>query len=250
MSYIKKIAKYVARFWLGRVFGFFATIPNRFKRHIISPPKFVAHSDWIEYLSKEFNKPGVRVLEVGSRVVTGSNNRSKFDKAEYVGFDFYEGENVDVAGDAHKLSTYFNSNEKFDLIFSSAVFEHLHMPWVVAEEIDKLLNIGGCVFTETHFSYSSHERPWHFFQFSENGLRALFCSAMGYKLIDSGMSNPMIGYFSDKSDGYLRYGVISELYCHSGLLVQKQRSIENFNWHNVDIDDVVEGKRYPLSTNL
>ena len=57
--------------------------------------------------------------------------------ASYVGFDFYPGENVDVVGDAHKLSSYFGHDEKFDLIFSSAVFEHLHMPWIVAQEIQK-----------------------------------------------------------------------------------------------------------------
>lgn len=42
------------------------------------------------------------------------------------------------------------------------------MPWKVSIEIIKLLKINGCVFIETHYSYSTHERPWHFFQFSQN----------------------------------------------------------------------------------
>ena len=29
------------------------------------------------------NKPGIKVLEIGSRVVTGANLRGPFDKAEY-----------------------------------------------------------------------------------------------------------------------------------------------------------------------
>ena len=121
-------------------------------------------------MSQNFNKPGLNILEVGSWNVTGSNRRQFFSHANYVGFDYYDGENVDVVGDAHKLSYYFEDEEKFDLIFSSAVFEHLHMPWVAAEQISKLLKPGGHVFIETHFSFSSHERPWHFFQFSDMAL--------------------------------------------------------------------------------
>jgi hypothetical protein len=70
-------------------------------------------------------------------------------------------------GDAHKLTTYFKEQEKFDLIFSSAVFEHLYMPWVAAMEIEKMLKAGGYVLIEAHFSFASHERPWNFFQFSQ-----------------------------------------------------------------------------------
>ena len=59
------------------------------------------------------------------------------------------------------------------------------MPWLVAAEIAKLLKIGGIVFVETHFSFSSHERPWHFFQFSDMALRALFSPALGFECIEA-----------------------------------------------------------------
>ena len=233
------------RFFIKKL-GFLATIPARIFNHKIAKPIKVSHETWVEYLSEQFNKPGLRILEIGSRVVTGINLREKFNKADYIGFDFYKGDNVDVVGDAHKLSSYFSKSEKFDLIFSSAVFEHLYMPWVVAEEIDKLIAIGGFVFIETHFSYSSHERPWHFFQYSEMALRALFNNAMGYELIDSGLSNPMLGYYTHSSNEYLRYKLIPELYCHSEILVRKVKENNTFDWRNVKIDEIVEGKRYPL----
>jgi hypothetical protein len=54
------------------------------------------------------------------------------------------------------------------------------MPWLVAEEMAGMLNVGGFVFVETHFSYSSHERPWHFFQFSDMALRVMFPEARGF----------------------------------------------------------------------
>ena len=173
--------------------------------------------------------------------------RSRFSEAEYVGFDFYPGENVDVVGDAHRLSQYFAGQERFDLVYSSAVFEHLHMPWVVAVEIQKMLKVGGYVFVETHFSFSAHERPWHFFQFSDEGLRALFNKSLGFDLVDSGMSNPIAGFFTQAAEPYLKYTPVTELYCHSEILCRKQREVEGFEWNQLDLDSVVEGTRYPLS---
>jgi hypothetical protein len=175
----------------------------------------------IDYLVDRFNKEGVRVLEIGSRNVTGAILRSKFSKGTDIGFDFYPGENVDIVGDAHKLTTYFKDQEKFDLIFSSAVFEHLYMPWVAAVEIQRMLKVGGYVFVETHFSFSSHERPWNFFQFSDVGLRSLFSSALGFDLIEKRMCNPIHGFFSHKANKDLRNRRVSELYCHSEILCRK-----------------------------
>jgi hypothetical protein len=230
---------------LRTALGALATLPFNRRLPAISPPKQVSHGRWAGYLSAEFNRPGMRVLEVGSRVVTGANCRSLFARAEYVGFDFYPGPNVDVVGDAHRLTTYFPEGTKFDLIFSSAVFEHLHMPWLVAEEIQKLLPIGGMAFVETHFSYSAHERPWNFFQYSDMGLRALFNRSLGFELVDCGMSNPIGGYFTKASEPYLRYGAIRELYCHSEILVRKIDAAEGFDWRRVEMDSIVDGTRYP-----
>jgi len=187
----------------------------------------------------------MRILEIGSRNVTGANLRHRFSSAEYVGFDIMEGENVDIVGDAHQLSQYFQDDDQFDLIFSSAVFEHLHMPWIVVEEIRKLLSINGCVFVETHFSFSSHERPWNFFQFSDMGLMALFNRGIGFKLLDKGMSNPIVGYFGPSSKRYLRFLPLFELYCHSEILCEKVEDVGEVDWKKLSIDDVVAGTRYP-----
>ena len=221
-------------------------MPFRFSSNKIKKPAHVSHGKWVDYLSNTFNLKGMRVLELGSRNVTGANLRNRFSAAEYIGFDLYSGENVDVVGDAHHLSSYFEGTEKFDLIFSSAVLEHLHMPWVAAQEIQKLLKVGGYVFVESHFSFSSHERPWNFFQFSDMGLRALFNDALGFDLIESGMSNPISGYFSHNADTYLRYLPIKELYCHSEILCRKRCEVSGFDWDSISTDNIVDGTRYPL----
>jgi len=231
--------------FLIRWYGAMALLPFRFFHSKISPPQHVSHSKWVDYLSSRFNKEGLRVLEIGSRNVTGSNFRSKFDQATYIGFDFYKGENVDIDGDVHALSRYFEGEEKFDLIFSSAVFEHLSMPWMAAVEINKMLKVGGHVFIETHFSFSSHERPSHFFQFSDMGLRALFNDQMGFDLIDSGMSNPIIGFYAFGSDPRLRHLPVTELYCHSEILCRKRCEVTDFMWDNIPYHEVADGAQYP-----
>lgn len=209
-------------------------------------PKIVSHDKWQEYLYSFGNKKGKRILEIGSREVTGqSSARKKFSNAEYFGFDIYAGANVDVVGDAHKLSSYFEENEKFDIIYTSACFEHFAMPWLVAEEISKMLKIGGIVFVETHFSYSSHERPWHFFQFSDEALKILFSKALGFECIEAGMSNPMVGRFSSLADEYLRNKPITGLYCHSEYLGKKVKDVENFNWETTELKDIIGETKYP-----
>jgi len=219
---------------------------HKFLSADVHEPVSVSHQKWQEYLYHNFDKPGFRVLEIGSREVTGpSHARKRFSHADYVGFDYYAGENVDVVGDVHRLSSYFAADQSFDLIYSSSCFEHFAMPWVVASEISKLLKIGGVVFVETHFSYSSHERPWHFFQFSDMALRVLFSEAMGFECIESGMSNPMVGRFSSLADDYLKNKPIGGLYCHSQYLGRKIRDVSDFDWRNLDLQQLIGETHYP-----
>ena len=211
----------------------------------VKQPKLVNHDKWQAFLLANFNKQGYKILEIGSREVTGKSTfRSDFTKAEYFGFDFYEGKNVDVIGDAHQLSKYF-PNQQFDLIFSSACFEHFAMPWLVAEEISKLLRVGGHVFIETHFSFSYHEHPWNFFQFSDKGLSVLFNAHLGFETIETGMSNPIVGRFSKFSSKYLINTPVKSLYCHSEILAEKVSEVGNFTWQNCDLNVLVGNTLYP-----
>lgn len=225
-------------------------IESRFdKKYLASDvpmSKLVSHQKWQKYLYEIGNKPGNKVLEIGSREVTGSSNaRKEFSKAKYVGFDYYPGDNVDVVGDAHKLSSYFEDEEKFDIVYSSACFEHFAMPWVVAVEIAKVLKVGGIVFVETHFSYSSHERPWHFFQFSDMALRVLFSESLGFECVEAGMSNPIIGRFSSQADTYLKNRPVGGLYCHSEYLGKKVKEVKNFDWEQIGLESVTGKTKYP-----
>ena len=100
------------------------------------------------------NQNHLNVLEIGSRIVSpgSASKRPLFpDSKSYTGFDYYPDSNTDVVGDAHKLSQYFR-NQKFDAIFSISVFEHLAMPWLVAREISKIIEVGGIIYHSSHFA--------------------------------------------------------------------------------------------------
>lgn len=234
-------------FTLLKPFYFFVNLfDGLYLNQEIKQPIHVGHSKWLDYLVELGNKEGMRILEVGSREVTGiSYARTKFDKAEYIGFDYYPGSNVDVVGDVHQLSSYFKPEDKFDIIFTSACFEHFAMPWIASVEIAKMLKVGGIVMVETHFSFGAHELPWNFFQFSDEGLRALFPERLGIECLDLGMSNPMVGRFSSKADAYLQNRPIRGLYCHSEFLGKKIKEVENFDWNHLILTDVVGDTEYP-----
>lgn len=219
-------------------------LDSRFLHPDVPLARETSHAAHVEFLAQEFDREGFRVLEVGSREVTGASRMRKvFRKARYVGFDYYAGPNVDVVGDAHKLSQLVEG--KFDLVYSSAVFEHLAMPWIASSEIARVLKPGGAVFVETHFSHSSHERPWHFFQFSDMALRVLFPPAMGFECIHAGLSNPIVGRFSRSADPDLRFKDVTGLYCHSSFYGRKVREVESFRWEDLDLQEVVAGTKYP-----
>jgi SAM-dependent methyltransferase len=123
-----------------------------------------------------------RVLEIGSRARSGNVQRQRFARAEYVGFDVVAGENVQVVGDAHALSSHFPA-EHFDAAFAISVFEHLAMPWKVVLELNRVLRPGALVCAFTHPTYPPHDRPWDFWRYNAEAFEVLFGPATGFELL-------------------------------------------------------------------
>ena len=119
------------------------------------------------------------------------------------------------------------------------------MPWVVAAEMAKVMNVGGTVLVVTHFSFSSHERPWHFFHFTDMALRTLFSEALGFECSDAGLANPIVGRFSSYADEALRYRQVRGMYCHSYFFGKKVRDVPDFSWDKLNMEDVVGDTHYP-----
>lgn len=75
--------------------------------------------------------------------------------------------------DAHQMPFLDNT---FDYVYSLAVFEHLHSPWIAAEEIFRILKPGGKVFVLTAFMQHMHGYPHHYFNMTTSGLERIFNS--------------------------------------------------------------------------
>ena len=140
---MKESIKSFGRFGLKAIARLGAPMDRSFLADDVPLTRFMAPRELLSYLeSTGPEKPSV--LEIGSREVTGASTaRRDYADADYVGFDYYPGRNVDVTGDVHRLSSYFEPEKKFDLVFSFASFEHFAMPWIVALEVAKMMKVGG-----------------------------------------------------------------------------------------------------------
>jgi SAM-dependent methyltransferase len=78
---------------------------------------------------------------------------------------------VDVVGDLHALPF---KPASIDFIFALAVVEHLHNPFVAAEQMYTALKPGGYVYAECNFVFPYHGYPDHYFNASIHGLRQVF----------------------------------------------------------------------------
>lgn len=75
-------------------------------------------------------------------------------------------------------------------------------------------------------------------------------SSLGFECIDAGMSNPIVGRFSTFSDEYLQHQFVPGLYCHSGYMGKKTVDVDNFNWINVNMNELVGNTSYPNVKNI
>ncbi|MER9723811.1 MULTISPECIES: class I SAM-dependent methyltransferase [unclassified Mesorhizobium] len=128
-------------------------------------------------------KPGAPLIEIGSRARSGNTYRHLFPDCEYFGVDVSTGPNVDLVTDAHTLE---GVTKTFDFAFSVSVFEHLMMPWVAAHALNRVLNVGGLAFIQSHPAWPLHEEPWDFFRFSKESWASIFNAFTGFEVLDAG----------------------------------------------------------------
>ena len=74
----------------------------------------------------------------------------------------------------------------------------------------------------------------------------MFCEELGFKLIDSGLDNPIDGVFSNDASNYLVGQRVEHLYCHSSIIAKmtNKRALKNFEWRAV-ADRIKEESMYP-----
>jgi SAM-dependent methyltransferase len=148
------------------------------------------HRIFRSFIAETDRRPAGRILEIGSRARSGNVYKGLFrNYSRYVGLDIIEGENVDVVGDIHRLSRYFEE-VSFDFVYSISTFEHLAMPWKAVLEINKVMSTGGWLYIATHPCWPPHERPWDFWRFSEEGFQVLLNRMTGFEILECSAGLP------------------------------------------------------------
>lgn len=151
-------------------------------------------------------------LEIGSRDYGNTQDlRSVFrDRGEYVGADLETGKGVDVAID---LTRPFNevdsilNGRRFGTIFCLSVLEHCSQPFIMAENMSKLLLPGGKICISVPFAYQFHAYPSDYWRFSHEGVKILF-SRLDFKPEDCVSTSSRTGDFKtiDKELGMISFG--------------------------------------------
>lgn len=112
-----------------------------------------------------------RTLVVGSKVFPGRTDRRLLYK-EAVGLDMAPGDGVDVV---HNLELPApNSLGKFRHVDCISVLEHSKQPWLVAQNIEKVMKSGATLFISVPFIWRFHGYPNDYFRFTAEGVKTLF----------------------------------------------------------------------------
>lgn len=142
------------------------------------------------FLDRVANLAPGNFLEIGARARSGVVRKGHIpDTWTYVGLDVVAGENVDVVGDAHELSTLL-PNHHFQAVSALAVFEHLAMPWKAAIELNKVMAMGAIGYALAPQTFPQHDEPWDYFRFSEWSWPSLFNEQTGFRIIEAGSADP------------------------------------------------------------
>lgn len=114
--------------------------------------------------------PG-RTLIVGSYVVDGkADRRQRYPDA--VGIDMREGPGVDLVLDLEEpIPSILVRYAHIDCI---SVLEHSRRPWLMAQNIESLLQPGGSLYITAPFVWRTHAYPDDYFRFTVNGVKSLF----------------------------------------------------------------------------
>lgn len=116
-------------------------------------------------------------LEIGTKYGPTQSIRELFPDSDYTGLDMEDGPGVDVVMD---LTQNFNSIHKalggksFNTIFCLSVLEHCSNPFLMCENMTRLLNRDGVLYVSVPFSWKFHEYPSDYWRFTPEGIRLLF----------------------------------------------------------------------------
>jgi SAM-dependent methyltransferase len=108
--------------------------------------------------------PNRLFLDIGSGM-------KRSTRTQVVNAEIFDYPSVDVLCDALELPF---KDEAFDVVFHSAVFEHVRNPFQAAAESLRVLKPGGIIYSSIPFLHAEHGYPSHYFNATREGHKALY----------------------------------------------------------------------------
>lgn len=144
----------------------------------------------------------------------------KISLPNYVNVDIQKNKGMtNIVCDLHFLPLKDNS---FDLVINEAVLEHVKKPWVVVNELQRVLRSSGYLYVKVAFMQPVHNYPTHYFNMTKEGLLSLFSDMTDFRILKSGVEE-------DQMPSYTLMFVLSSylrsLFPKTG---QKMRDVEVF----------------------
>jgi SAM-dependent methyltransferase len=119
-----------------------------------------------------FNPQG-RALVVGSKCYNGKADRRAL-YTDAVGIDQFEGEGVDIVHDFE--SPLDAEHGTFDHIDCCSVLEHVKHPWIMCDNILRVMNPGATIVVSVPFIWRQHGYPSDYWRITRETLPILFPS--------------------------------------------------------------------------
>jgi hypothetical protein len=128
----------------------------------------------VTYLKKYMPEIDGSVLEIGSKDYGNTSTfRDFYPGNPYTGVDLEDGPNVDEVIDLTK-STGSLPYDSYSLAICCSVLEHVKRPWLMAENITKLVRPLGFAYISVPWVWRYHPYPDDYYRFSPSGIMELF----------------------------------------------------------------------------
>jgi O-antigen biosynthesis protein len=127
-----------------------------------------------ELVAKTFPQEKIKILDVGSYGVNGTYKEIFSDSGKYcyTGLDVGPGPNVDyVPADPYYWPELHD--ESFEVIISGQAFEHIEYPWLIIEEMNRVLKKNGLICIVAPSRGPEHKYPVDCWRYYPDGFRAL-----------------------------------------------------------------------------
>lgn len=129
-------------------------------------------SNFIKSASKDVDREDFTILDVAPEVHKGV--KEHFFKAKIKTLDIDKNSKADYIADLCECNKDIILDNTFDVIFCTEVLEHTNNPFLVVNELKRILKPGGKIYVSTPFNFRIHGPLPDNWRFTIHGLRQIF----------------------------------------------------------------------------